>query len=70
MLARVTDIRKSKERLKGIMLGIAIDGRVNTAELEALSAWLTDHPGLTVKEPFRCIADTIHNILEDGIIGK
>ena len=38
--------------------------------LEALSAWLTDHPGLTVKEPFRCIADTIHNILEDGIIGK
>ncbi|BBO88976.1 hypothetical protein DSCOOX_21560 [Desulfosarcina ovata subsp. ovata] len=26
MLARVTDVRKSKERLKGILLGIAIDG--------------------------------------------
>ena len=34
MLARVTDIRKSKERLKGIMPGIAIDGRVKPAEPE------------------------------------
>lgn len=26
MIARVTGVRKSKERLKGIMPGIAIDG--------------------------------------------
>ena len=56
MIARVTDIRKSKERLKGIMLGIAIDGRVNTAELETLSAWLTDHPGR------RLMADRRRNV--------
>ena len=56
MIARVTGIRKCKDRLKGIMLGIAIDGYVNTAEVEALSAWLTDHLGLTVKAPLQTIS--------------
>ena len=44
--------------------------RHQSKEREAMNAWSTDHPGLIVKEPFRYIADMIHNILEDGTIDE
>jgi len=70
MLARSTDIRRAMERLKGFMLGIAIDGRINDKEIQSLKDWLSIHPTLSAKEPFLTVSVTLHRIFEDNYIDE
>ena len=70
MLARSTDIRRAMERLKGFMLGIAIDGRINDKEIQSLKDWLSIHPTLSAKEPFLTVSVILHRIFEDNYIDE
>ena len=58
--AGYTEIRRATERLRGILQGIAIDGRIDEIEIRALEEWLSMHPSITSKEPFLSVMGSIN----------
>ncbi|RXG32010.1 BRCT domain-containing protein [Leeuwenhoekiella marinoflava] len=50
---------KALNSLKGILQGINIDKKVNTAELQELDKWCEKHQNLIRKEPFKDFMHTI-----------
>lgn len=70
MLAKYTDIERATERLRGIMMGIALDNKVTDDEILQLSDWLKLHQYLHDKEPFKSVVRKVTEILDDHIIDE
>jgi len=68
--ATMTYIKKTIERLYGIIEGISIDYEVNDKEIIALKNWIDTHNYLHDIEPFRELGSIIEDILEDGVIDE
>ena len=68
--AGYTEIRRATERLRGILQGIAIDGRINEIELRALEEWLSMHPSITSKEPFSTVVESINQVIDDNYMDE
>ena len=68
--ANVRYVRKSIERLLGIIEGIAIDCEMESGEITALNNWLESHECLICMEPFKNVYTEIQKILEDQIIDE
>jgi NAD-dependent DNA ligase len=68
--ANVRYVRKSIERLLGIIEGIAIDCEMESGEITALNNWLESHECLICMEPFKSVYAEIQKILEDQIIDE
>ncbi len=66
--AHLTHIRRANEMLKGILKGIAIDYKIEPAELAALTEWLSAHVHLVKQHPFREVAATIERVRLDNIL--
>jgi len=54
--------------LKGILIGIGIDGVVSTNELKPLRNWLKEHEDLSTKCPFNEAYALVEDALADGIL--
>lgn len=57
--ARITDIRRSIERLYGILIGISCDGEINESEIQALKSWLPLHDNLRMHQPFYSVRQVL-----------
>jgi hypothetical protein len=57
--ARITDIRRSIERLYGILFGISCDEVINDLEVQALKSWLSLHPNLRLNQPFYSVRQVV-----------
>jgi len=69
-LAHKTHITRANEMLKGILKGIAIDYKIEPAELAALAEWLSAHAHLVKQRPFSEVAEIIEQIQLDQAITK
>ena len=56
---------KAINSLKGILLGISMDGEVNTAELNELKFWCTRHEELIDRNPFKEFMALIQDALQE-----
>ena len=65
MRAQLTEVRRAIERLKGMMVGIAIDQEVTDEEVIQLVEWLNMHTHLHTVKPFNTVAWTLKRILAD-----
>jgi hypothetical protein len=65
---RITEIRRTTERLYGIVAGISIDYKINDQEIIGLKKWLNTNTGLHHMEPFEQITVMVNKILADGKI--
>ncbi|WP_024333084.1 hypothetical protein [Desulfotignum balticum] len=63
-----TYVKRSIERLYGIIQGIDIDCHINDREIVALKKWLDTHDVLHHEEPFRDLVYLVSEILEDGVV--
>ena len=70
MLAKLTDIERATERLRGIMMGISLDAKVTDEEIFQLSDWLKLHRYLHDKEPFKSVVTKVKKVLDDNIIDE
>jgi hypothetical protein len=67
-IATKTYIKKSIERLYGIIEGVSVDCTVNDEEIAALNKWLNTHEYLNCVEPFKGLDALLQDILSDGVI--
>lgn len=67
-VATKTYIKKTIERLYGIIEGISIDCTVNDKEIAALHNWMNSHEFLHHTEPFKGLTALLRDILADGVI--
>jgi len=58
------------QRLHGVMAGIGADGKVNDAEVHALSRWLDDAESLRSNWPYDEIDSFVTSILADGVVDE
>jgi ATP-dependent Lhr-like helicase len=56
---------KAINSLKGILLGISLDGNINTAELNELNLWCTKHSELIDRNPFKEFMKLINDALQE-----
>ena len=63
-------MKKSIERLHGIIEGISIDYEVNDKEIIALKNWIDTHEFMKECEPFKGLNHLLSEILEDGVIDE
>jgi hypothetical protein len=68
MIAKVTTANRSIERLRGILEGISIDGKINTYEITGLYNWVQQHEYLHNIYPFKETIDLLTGILKDGVV--
>lgn len=61
---------KAINSLKGILLGINLDGEVNETELKELSQWAEDHHDLIERNPFREFMSVIYNTVNHEVPSK
>lgn len=61
---------KQIHTLEGLLRGIAIDGKVNEAELRAVTAWLDDNRQYCRRHPFNEVYPVLEEALEDGILDE
>jgi NAD-dependent DNA ligase len=61
-------IKKSIERLYGIISGISINCHINDKEIIAVKNWMETHELLNEFEPFKELDMLLNEILEDGIV--
>lgn len=60
--ARITDIRRSIERLYGILFGISCDGEINDIEIQALKSWMPLHANLHMHQPFYSVIKVLERL--------
>ena len=60
--------QKSLISLRGILLGVTADHRLNETEILFLATWLKSNPELKRDHDFLTIQRAIEAVLEDGII--
>jgi hypothetical protein len=56
------------QRLHGVLMGLLTDGRLTDAEVQALHAWLGEHPHLQGAWPFDEIQGVVTHVLRDGAV--
>ena len=61
---------KSINSLLGIIEGISIDSSINTAELEFLNLWLSEHLELQNSHPFNELVPVVQTAIADGQISE
>src|SRR5690606_12488240 len=61
---------KAISSLKGLLLGINLDGDVNETEIEELKLWSNDHKELINRNPFKEFMDLIESTLSNKIPSK
>lgn len=61
---------KAINSLKGILLGINMDGEVNENEVQELKLWALEHQDLIHRNPFREFMSVIDGVLSNGIPAK
>lgn len=61
---------KAISSLKGLLLGINLDGDVNEAEINELKLWANDHKELINRNPFKEFMDVIDNTITNKIPPK
>lgn len=66
--AKKNYVRRTIERLLGILEGITIDYEINDEEIIALRKWLDTHAPLIHLKPFNELSLLLWKILEDGVI--
>lgn len=54
--------------VKGLLLGIAADERINNLEIKALIHWTADHREFAERHPFNEILPLIQTVVADGVI--
>lgn len=59
---------KDLQRLQGIMVGMAADGEINKAELDALQNWMGDNEHLKSCWPYAELEAVLVHVLKDGIV--
>ncbi|MCF8078625.1 MAG: hypothetical protein K9K88_05010 [Desulfobacterales bacterium] len=68
--AKETDIKRSTERLYGILSGITADCEITDLETAQLKRWLDENEYLHCHEPFASVADKLNEFLEDQIVDE
>jgi NAD-dependent DNA ligase len=63
-------VTSDMQRLQGILIGIAADGKIEKAELEALSVWLDEHDSLKSCWPYDEIYSLTTSVLSDHKIDE
>lgn len=66
--AKTREIFKTTERLKGILVGIAVDQEINDIEIANLYQWIMENEYLHFIEPFKSTVTMLNQILADGVI--
>ncbi|MBY0498296.1 MAG: BRCT domain-containing protein [Nitrosomonas sp.] len=61
-------LTKSIQTLMGIITGIAADNQLSNQEIQFLSTWLSEYPGVTKRWPGYLLANRIREALKDGVI--
>ena len=70
MTARLRDVERGINVLRGTVAGLIADDVINDREIAALSDWLGIHANLLDQEPFREIAALLERILSDGKVDE
>ncbi|MEB2778572.1 hypothetical protein SYJ56_24905 [Algoriphagus sp. D3-2-R+10] len=66
----LTQTQIAFHNLNGLVNGIAMDGKINRSEYEALKAWCQTHEGLCSDEPFHSFFEEIAIKVKTGTIGS
>ncbi len=69
-LASETYIRRTSQRLHGIMQGIAIDQKLTDKEIFSLKDWIDSHSHFSDIEPFKSLDILLAEILFDGVVDE
>ena len=56
--------------LVGIVEGIAIDGHINTLELDYLNLWLAEHEEVSDQHPFNELMPVVTAAVADGVLTR
>ena len=64
------DTTSDLQRLQGLMVGIAGDGKINPQELAALQAWMDNHQTLKSCWPYDELESLLLQVLKDGVISS
>lgn len=62
------EFEKATHSLLGLVNGIAIDGRVNEAELQFLEMWIADHRIRADRHPFNELIPRVEAAIADGVL--
>lgn len=65
-----SQLDKAIHSLEGIVRGIAIDGRVNRAEVESLLVWIKDHQQYQHRHPFNEVMQRLNRIVQQQIVDE
>ncbi len=68
MHARITEVIRATEMLRGTIAGIACDYELTDVEIAAIKNWLELHANLLHKEPFKGLSELLVRILADGVV--
>ena len=63
-----SEFDKALHELNGILLGIAIDEKINKKEIQELQTWLNSYHDILNYNPYKEIYEVIVNAIEDNII--
>jgi len=66
----LTQTQVAFHNLKGLVNGIAMDGRITISEYEALKTWCHTHQGLCAEEPFHSFFKEVSTTVKTGTIGS
>jgi len=63
-------VDKAMHMLEGIVKGVALDGRVDEAEVRLLRDWCSEHASLVDRHPFNEVYPVVQQALADGVIDE
>ncbi|MCT8866281.1 BRCT domain-containing protein [Shewanella xiamenensis] len=61
---------KSINSLLGLFEGVAIDGRVNQAEIDFLNLWLAEYRDVQARHPFNELVPVIETVIGTGLLSE
>jgi NAD-dependent DNA ligase len=63
-------LEKSLNSLLGLVQGIAIDSKINDAEVKFLNMWLSEHRSLAQCHPYNELTPVVQQAISDGVLTK
>lgn len=63
-----SEVFRSTERLKGLLIGISIDNKINDIEIGSIYQWVMENEHLHYREPFKSTITLLKQILADGVV--
>jgi len=61
-------LEKAVNSLLGLIEGVAIDGRINDAEIQFLELWLAEHAVFRARHPFNELVPVVEEALADRVL--